>query len=176
MECSIFEFSSKFTFKESDREVEHRRERILIPKKKKSTEVLWMLFLFYFFHFKRLFYNFRWKDEYTSKFKFPRLSLHDFYGDFNINLISVAHDWLLLCEPLFASFLIYECAHGNVVLPLTWSSKQLWEEYAVTAMRRICCVVNSMTWTVKWPVLVGKGWIHWRRKFGKVITFNRKLP
>ena len=28
MECSIFEFSSKFTFKESDREVEQRRERI----------------------------------------------------------------------------------------------------------------------------------------------------
>lgn len=68
MECSIFEFSSKFTFKESDREVEHRREIILIPKKKSRTEVLWMLFLFYFFHFKRLFYNFRWKDEYTIKF------------------------------------------------------------------------------------------------------------
>lgn len=175
MECSIFEFSSKFTFKESDREVEHRREIILIPKKKSRTEVLWMLFLFYFFISSVCFITFAGKMS-IDEYEFPRLSLHDFYGDFNINLISVTHDLLLLCEPLFASFLIYECAHGNVVVPLTWSSEQLWEEYAVTAMRRICCVVNSMTWTVKWPVLVGKGWIHWRRKFGKVITFNRKLP
>lgn len=60
-----------------------------------------------------------------DEYEFPRLSLHDFYGDFNINLISVTHDLLLLCEPLFASFLIYECAHGNVVVPLTWSSEQL---------------------------------------------------
>ena len=47
-----------------------------------------MLFLFYFFISSVCFITFAGKMS-IDEYEFPRLSLHDFYGDFNINLISV---------------------------------------------------------------------------------------
>ena len=74
MECSIFEFSSKFTFKESDREVEHRRERILIHKKKVVLRCCECCFCFIFFISSVCFITFAGKMSILSNFSFLGLA------------------------------------------------------------------------------------------------------